>query len=192
MIDPFAQFDAWLEEARRTKSITEPTAMCLATATPDGKPSSRMVLLKGHDEHGFVFYTNLESRKSNEIKTNPHAALCFYWMALNKQVRIEGAIEPVSDAEADEYFQSRPLMSKIGAWASLQSQPQKVAGEFRNRIEEFTKKFISGQVPRPAFWSGWRVVPQAIEFWRQGDFRLHERELFTRAGNDWNVEKLYP
>ena len=192
MTDPTAQFNAWLDEAKRHKAITEPTAMCLATATPGGRPSARMVLLKSADDRGFVFYTNLESRKSAEIKANPHAALCFYWMALGKQVRVEGSIAPVSAEEADAYFQSRPLMSKIGAWASRQSQPESTPGEFAARIKEFTQKFISGEVPRPPFWSGWRVVPHAIEFWQQGDFRLHRRELFTREGEGWSVRKLYP
>lgn len=194
--NPITKFSEWLEEAKKNPSITEPTAMSLATATKDGAPSLRMVLLKGLDERGFVFYTNLDSRKSIEIKQNPQAAACFYWMSLERQVRIEGKIEAVADKEADAYFATRPRDSQIGAWASRQSQilPERnvLLQEISNRLAEFE----GGAVPRPPFWSGWRIIPEMIEFWQQGDFRLHEREVFTRSknagSNDWEIAFLYP
>ena len=187
---PIEQFADWLEQAKAEKSIKEPTAMTLATATTVGKPSARIVLLKNHDERGFVFYTNLESRKSEEIKANPYAALCFHWMPLEKQVRVEGRIEPVSVEEADAYFASRPRESRIGAWASKQSRTLPHRGALM--LAEYTAKFLGREVPRPPFWSGWRVVPDRIEFWQQSAFRLHDREVFTRVGQGWDVEKLYP
>lgn len=192
MMEPIKRFSEWLALAKSTPAITEPTAMTLATTTPAGRPSARVVLLKAHDERGFVFYTNLESRKSEEIKSNPYVALCFYWMALDKQIRIEGKIEPVSAAEADAYFASRYRESRIGAWSSQQSRPLASREELLQAIEENTKKFAGGDVPRPPFWSGWRVVPDVIEFWQQIDFRLHDRNVFTRSGDTWTTQKLYP
>lgn len=194
--NPIEQFSEWLEEAKKNPAIIEPTAMSLATATKDAVPSVRMVLLKVLDERGFSFYTNLGSRKSRELKENPQAAACFYWMPLERQVRIEGKIEAVSDNEADAYFATRPRDSQIGAWASNQSQilPERnvLLQEISNRLAEFE----GGPVPRPRFWSGWRIVPEKIEFWQQGDFRLHEREVFTRnknlSGNNWEIAFLYP
>jgi pyridoxamine 5'-phosphate oxidase len=191
-MNPIPQFIEWLELAKATKAITEPTAMALATATADSAPSVRMVLLKSVDDRGFVFYTNLESRKSGEIKQNPKVALCFYWMALERQVRVEGAIQPVSDEEADVYFASRPRDSQIGAWSSQQSRELAGKGDLAIAIAKNTAKFIGRTVPRPPFWSGWRVVPQRIEFWQQGAFRIHDREVFTRSGDDWKITKLYP
>jgi pyridoxamine 5'-phosphate oxidase len=191
-VDPIARFAQWLEAARRHAGIIEPTAMCLATADAKGKPSARIVLLKDFDERGFVFYTNLESRKSEELKANPQAALCFHWMPLMRQVRIEGNVEPVSDAEADAYFASRPRESQIGAWASRQSRPMDDRETLAQTVAQYDKQFAGKNVPRPPFWSGWRVIPESIEFWQQGEFRLHERELFTRQGKGWKVITLYP
>ncbi len=190
--NPIKKFSAWLEEAKKQPSIAEPTAMALATATRGGIPSVRIVLLKGLDERGFVFYTNLESRKSAELKENPNAALCFYWMELNRQVRIEGKIEQVSAAQADAYFATRARDSQIGAWSSKQSQLLPERADLLQAISDNMAKFDGKKVPRPPFWSGWRVVPEKIEFWQQGDFRLHERELFTRSKNGWETYSLYP
>jgi pyridoxamine 5'-phosphate oxidase len=194
--NPIEQFSEWLEEAKKEASITEPTAMSLATATKDGSPSLRIVLLKGLDERGFVFYTNLKSRKSAELNQNPQAAACFYWMPLEKQVRIEGKIEAVNDKEADVYFATRPRNSQIGAWASKQSQILPDRNVLLQEISAKNAEFESRPVPRPPFWSGWRIIPERIEFWQQGHFRLHEREIFTRSknlsGNNWEIAFLYP
>ncbi len=194
--NPIKQFSHWLDEAKKNPNIIEPTAMSLATCTKDGTPSVRMVLLKGLDERGFVFYTNLNSRKSVEIKQNPKAAGCFYWMPMERQIRVEGKIEAVSDAEADKYFATRARDSQIGAWVSQQSQilPERV--ELLQNIANKMAEYEGTSVPRPPFWSGWRIIPNRIEFWQQGDFRLHEREVFTRNGNnksnDWEISLLYP
>ncbi len=190
--DPIKQFSQWLEEAKKNKSITEPTAVSLATATKEGIPSARMVLLKGLDHRGFVFYTNLTSRKSDELKQNPNAALCFYWMQLERQVRVEGKIERVSDGEADAYFAARPRDSQIGAWASKQSQILEDRNDLLQDVSSIMARFDGVKVPRPPFWSGWRVVPVRIEFWQQGNFRLHEREVFVRNGDNWAISSLYP
>ncbi len=191
-MSPITQFEAWLSDAKACKAITEPTAMSLATVGAGGKPSARIVLLKAIDERGFVFYTNLESRKSNEIKSNPNAALCFYWMPLDRQVRIEGRVEPVSKEEADAYFASRARESCIGAWASQQSRPLSSRNVLVKAVASFTAKFAGKDVPRPDFWSGWRLVPEMIEFWQQGEARLHEREVYTRDGKGWEITRLYP
>jgi len=190
--DPIAQFQEWLEEARKCSAIAEPTAMTLATADAGGKPSARMVLLKEVTEKGFVFYTNLESHKGRDIQLNPKAALCFYWGPLNKQVRVEGVCEKVSDAEADAYFVTRPRDSQIGAWASHQSRPLSSHAALMQEVALTGVKFLNKDVPRPPHWSGWRVVPGLIEFWQHGAFRLHDREVFTRTGDGWTVQKLYP
>ncbi|MDE3016222.1 MAG: pyridoxamine 5'-phosphate oxidase [Pseudomonadota bacterium] len=192
MVDPITQFSHWLEEARRHNGIIEPTAACLATADLDGKPSARMVLVKSMGGDGFSFYTNLGSRKSRDLRQNPQASLCFYWMPLRKQVRIEGGIEPVSPAEADAYFATRPRDSRIGAWASRQSEPLSSPAALQQAVAARLAEFDGEDVPRPEFWSGWRVVPEAIEFWQQGEFRLHERELYTRKGQGWEMVRLYP
>lgn len=189
--EPIEKFQAWLEDAGKA-NIKEPTAMCLATTTPEGIPSARMVLLKEADERGFTFYTNLESRKGSELAANPRAALCFYWAALDRQVRVEGKAEPVSEEEADGYFASRALKSRIGAWASRQSRPMAGKRELMKRVAEFTAKFAVGDVPRPPHWSGFRIVPERIEFWQQGAFRLHDRKVYTREGDGWQTEVLYP
>ena len=189
--DPIAEFKKWFAEAEAAESVN-PNAMMLATCTVDGRPSARMVLLKDVSDQGFTFYTNLESRKGTELADNPLAALCFYWKALARQVSIEGPVEAVDDAEADEYFASRSRMSRIGAWASKQSQPMPGRFELEKRVAEFTAKFHVGVVPRPNFWSGFRIVPKTIEFWQEHQFRLHQRVLYTRAGDGWKMETLYP
>jgi len=191
--DPIARFEAWMAEAAASEP-NDPNAMCLATATPDGRPSARMVLLKGVDARGFVFYTNLESRKGAELSANPYAALCFHWKTLTRSVRIEGRVEPVSAEEADAYFASRPRGSRIGAWASKQSRPLESRLALEKRVAEFGLKFAVGEIPRPPFWSGFRLVPVRIEFWRDMPFRLHERLVFLREGPDapWRTEMLYP
>jgi pyridoxamine 5'-phosphate oxidase len=189
--DPIEKFSQWLEEAKNT-GMKEPTAMTVATATPAGKPSARILLLKGVDKRGFVFYSNRESRKGGELAANQQVALCFYWMPLGKQVRVEGSVAPVSAEEADAYFASRHRDSRIGAWASKQSRPLASREELVHRIEEYTKKFEGKDVPRPEYWIGWRLVPERIEFWAERPYRLHDREVYARKGNNWQVSKLYP
>ena len=189
--EPFDLFSAWMKEAA-AKEVNDPEAMNLATVDDRGRPSSRMVLLKAVDARGFVFYTNLESRKGRELSGNPFVALNFHWKSLRRQVRIEGPVEPVSDEEADEYFASRARGSQIGAWASQQSRPLESRFALEKRVAEFAAKFGLGKVPRPAHWSGFRVLPLRIEFWTDKPFRLHERAVYTRAGEAWTVEKLYP
>ena len=191
MTDPDALFAEWLAEAEKTEP-NDPNAMCLATATPDGRPSARMVLLKGRDARGFVFYTNLESRKGSELAANPEAALCFHWKTLQRSVRVEGRVERVSDAEADAYYASRPRGSRIGAWASRQSRPLEGRWALEKAVAEYTLKFGVGDIPRPPHWSGFRVLPRRIEFWRDMPFRLHERRVFHRDGEGWREELLYP
>ncbi|HEX8695149.1 MAG TPA: pyridoxamine 5'-phosphate oxidase [Longimicrobium sp.] len=194
LAEPFRRFGELLERAV-AGGLPEPTAMALATATAEGRPSVRMVLLKGHDERGFVFYTNLESRKARELRENPYAALCFHWVAMGVQVRVEGRVEPVSDAEADAYYASRPRGSRIGAWASKQSAPLAEYADLVRRVEELEARYGEGEIPRPPFWSGFRLVPGRIEFWFGRPSRLHERELYTLADGDpprWTKELLYP
>lgn len=189
--DLIARFRQWLAEAEQ-REINDPNAMSLATATFNGYPSVRMVLLKEVDARGFVFYTNLESRKGKELRLNARAALCFHWKTLRRQVRVEGVTEPVNATEADVYFASRPRLSQIGAWASQQSQPLKDFLELGYRVAEITARHALGSVPRPSHWSGFRVVPEVIEFWRDRPFRLHERLLCRRQSSDWHTEFLYP
>lgn len=172
--------------------LPETTAVTLATATRDGHPSARVVLLKGFDEHGFVFYTNLGSRKAEELKANPLAALCFYWPSIHHQVRIEGRVEQVSDQDADAYFATRPRGSQIGAWASFQSSTLENRRELEARFQEYEKKFAGQEVARPPFWSGFRLLPELIEFWKGRENRLHERTLYIRQKNGWKVSLLYP
>jgi pyridoxamine 5'-phosphate oxidase len=189
-VEPLAPFRRWLDEAWQGEANAH--AMILATTMPDGRPSARAVLLKGLDERGFVFYTNLESRKSQELFANPHAALCFLWKSLDRQVRVEGVVELVDDAEADAYFTTRPRDSQIGAWASDQSRPLARRADLERRIDEFSRRFGEGDVPRPPFWSGFRLVAQRIEFWQEQPFRLHDRLLFLREGTEWRRERLFP
>jgi len=193
--EPFRRFGEQLQRAI-DGGVGEPTAMTLATTTADGRPSARMVLLKGYDERGFVFYTNLESRKSREIAANPHAALCFFWQPLEVQVRVEGRVEPVSAEEADAYYASRPRGSRIGAWASEQSRPLPSYETLVARVAELEARYgDAGDIPRPPFWSGWRVVPHRIELWFGRPSRLHEREVYTRVDGDpprWTKDLLYP
>jgi pyridoxamine 5'-phosphate oxidase len=189
-VEPFAVFERWLDEA--WKGEPNAHAMTLATATPEGRPSARLVLLKGLDRRGFVFYTNLESRKSEELFANPHAALCFLWKSLNRQVRVEGPVEQVGDDEADAYFASRPRDSQIGAWASDQSRTLERRGLLERRVEEFSRRFGEDKVPRPEYWSGFRVVPQRVEYWQERPSRLHDRLLFIREGEGWRRERLFP
>lgn len=190
---PFEQVNAWLAEATESEP-NDPTAMALATATPDGVPSVRMVLLKGCDADGLVFYTNLESRKGGELAANPNAALLFHWKTLRRQIRVEGAVEPVTEAEADAYFASRPRASRIGAWASQQSREMEGRFEFEGAIAKYTAKFGAGDVPRPEYWSGFRLKPRYFEFWRDRKFRLHERITyrFDETAQDWRLAELYP
>jgi pyridoxamine 5'-phosphate oxidase len=189
--DPFALFDAWYAEARGSEP-NDSNAMALATVARDGRPSLRMVLLKGHGPDGFVFYTNRESRKAGELDSNRHAALLFHWKSLRRQVRIEGPVSPVSDAESDAYFASRSRDSQLGAWASDQSRPLADRATFEARYEEARKRFAGGQVPRPPHWGGYRVSPERIEFWLDREHRLHERRLFTRTADGWAQGLLYP
>ncbi|MEK9828991.1 MAG: pyridoxamine 5'-phosphate oxidase [Rhodospirillales bacterium] len=189
--NPHTLFEEWLSEAEANE-INDPTAMAVATADSEGQPSVRMVLLKGHDERGFVFYTNLGSRKSSEITENPNVALLFHWKSLRRQVRVEGPLSQVTDAEADAYFASRARLSRIGAWASDQSQPLESRAVLEARVAEVEKRFEGQDPPRPKDWSGFRVQPRRIEFWQDGAFRLHDRIVYHFEDGLWRTQRLFP
>ncbi len=189
--DPITRFIEWFEKAKQSEPDL-PNAVSLATVGTDGQPSLRMVLLKDVDHRGFVFYTNLESRKGGELAVNPRAALLFHWKSLKRQVRIEGPTEAVSDAEADAYFATRDRGAQLGAWASDQSRAMAGRFDLEKRVAKFTAQFGVGPVQRPPFWSGFRIVPQRMEFWSEGKFRLHDREQFIRDGTGWRIERLFP
>ena len=190
--DPLSLFDAWFAEAKASE-INDPEAVAVATVDADGQPSVRMVLLKGHDSDGFVFYTNQQSRKGEALSANPRAALLFHWKSLRRQVRIEGPVTPVTDAEADAYFASRSRDSQLGAWASDQSRPLPSRAHFLKRVAEAGIKFGVSAVTRPPHWSGYRVRPERIELWQDKPFRLHERRLFiTDGAGGWTENLLYP
>jgi len=189
--EPFAPFARWFALAAQSEPLAE--TMTLATANRDGVPSLRAVLLKGADQRGFVFYTNLESRKAGELFGNPHAALCFHWKSLERQVRIEGTVAPVSEGEADAYFASRQRDSQIGAWASDQSRPLESRAALEQRFADFAQRYAEQTVvPRPPTWSGFRVIPRRIEFWQERPFRLHDRVVFVRDGGTWRKQRLFP
>ena len=189
--DPIELFEAWFDHAG-SNGIAMPEAVALATATPDGRPSVRMVLLKGVDAGGFVFFTNYGSRKAAELDANPRAALCFHWTELERQVRVNGSVTRISPAESDSYFQSRPRGSRLGAWASKQSTPLAAREELEARVREVEERFGDGHVPLPPFWGGYRLEPDTIEFWQGHEDRLHDRLVYHRAGSSWRTERLYP
>ncbi len=191
-IDPFARFEEWFADASASEPDV-PEAMALATADASGMPDVRMVLLKARGpSEGFVFYTNTESAKGGELAANPRAALVFHWKSLGRQVRVRGRVERVSDAQADAYFDSRDRGSRIGAWASKQSRPLESRFALEKAVAAYAARYAIGKVPRPDYWTGFRVIPEAIEFWQHRDHRLHERRLFTRDGEGWAVQYLYP
>lgn len=190
--DPYKTFANWLEKSK-TMEINDPHAMNLATAGKDGRPSNRMVLLNGIDDRGFVFYTNAGSRKGQDIAENPFAALCFHWKTMRKQVRVEGRVEMVSEAEADAYYNSRPRQSRIGAWASQQSRALPDYQNLKDAVAKYEKEFDGREdIPRPEYWKGFRVVPDRIEFWIDGEFRLHHRYIFTPVENGWAMHMINP
>jgi pyridoxamine 5'-phosphate oxidase len=191
MDDPIALFSAWLAEAEASEP-NDPNAMALATADAGGRPSLRMVLLKGHDARGFVFYTNRESRKAAHLAANPHVALLLHWKSLRRQVRVEGAVSLASDAESNAYFASRSRVSQLGAWASDQSRPLDSRETFEARFAEVERRFAGGEVPRPPHWGGYRVAPERIEFWEDRPGRLHHRRLFVQQEDGWSEGLLYP
>lgn len=189
--DPIVLFNDWFQQASKTE-LNDPNAMSLATVGADGKPSVRIVLLKSITDGNFLFFTNTESRKGHDLQANKYTALCFHWKSLHCQVRIEGDVEPVSDMEADAYFATRPVGSQIGAWASKQSHLLKDRSELEEALATYSLKFGDDYIPRPPHWSGFRIIPQEIEFWEEQPFRLHNRLVYTRNGSSWLTKKLYP
>lgn len=189
---PFDQFQAWMAEAEKAEP-KDPNAMIVATATPDGRPSARAILLKGVDDRGFVFYTNKESRKADELAANANVFLLFYWKSLGRQIRIEGTVEHVTDAEADAYYASRPRISRLGAWASQQSRPLPARSVLEERLVEAEQRYPDEDIPRPGYWSGYRVIPVLFEFWQDMPYRLHDRTVYRRAADGtWEQSKLFP
>ena len=190
--NPIELFKKWFSKAEESE-INDPNAVAVATSNKDNQPNVRMVLLKGLSEKGFVFYTNFNSKKGNELKENKKASMCFHWKSIRRQVRVLGKLEKVSDNEANNYFESRPYKNKIGAWASIQSKILKSRDEFLNKIKDYEKKYPNNDaVPRPEHWSGWRLVPSEIEFWLDGEGRIHERLIYKKLDNKWNKNLLYP
>lgn len=189
--DPFVQFDRWFQAATRAQAL-DPNAMSIATVAADGQPSSRTVLLKYYDQHGFVFYTNLGSRKAREIDANPKVALLFFWPEIHRQVKIRGTAERVAAAESLAYFARRPRESQLGAWVSEQSRPISSRALLEQKFAEMKQKFAAGEVPLPSFWGGYRVVPSVIEFWQGQESRLHDRFTYTRMAQGWAIERLAP
>lgn len=189
--DPLALFYNWFADAEHSEPV-DPNAMSLATADVNGRPSVRMVLLKGMDDHGFVFYTNRESRKGTDLAANPNAAICFYWKSLGRQVRAEGPVELVDEEEADAYYASRGRGSRLGAWASQQSRPLDRRATLVDKVKVLEKKYPGNDIPRPPHWGGYRLKPARIEFWHEGKDRLHTRIVYTRDGTGWKREMLYP
>lgn len=190
--DPFARFREWMAEAEASEP-NDPNAMIVATATPDGRPSARAILLKGVDARGFVFYTNKESRKAGELTANPRVFLLFHWKSLRRQIRIEGVVEDVTDAEADAYYASRPRISRLGAWASRQSRPLDQRTTLERRLAQYEAQYPDESIPRPPYWSGYRVLPDLFEFWQDMPFRLHDRSVYTRQDDGgWQISKLFP
>lgn len=190
--DPYAVFRDWFTEAERTEP-SDPNAMCLATCTPEGRPSARIVLMKAVDERGFVFFTNRESRKGSELAANPLAALCFHWKTLSRQVRIEGRVSPAADTESDSYYATRGRGSRLGAWASRQSRPLESRTALARAVQEQDKRFAGlDDIPRPPHWGGYRLTPDYFEFWHDGAHRLHTRLTYRRDGDGWTRQMLYP
>lgn len=189
--DPILRFGEWFAEAKKSEPNLH-NAVALATADAAGRPSVRMVLLKDFDQHGFVFYTNFESRKGGELAVNSHAALLFHWKSLKRQVRIEGPAEPVTDEEADAYFATRDRGAQVGAWASAQSRVMEGRMDLEKRVAQYGAKFGLGKVPRPPYWSGYRIAPDAMEFWTERRFRLHERERYLKENDGWRIDRLFP
>ncbi len=189
--DPYSAFETWFAEAKRLE-LNDPNAMTLATATKRGRPSARIVLLKGVDREGFVFYSNTQSRKGEELAANAFAALLFHWKTLGRQIRVEGKVEPVSAQEADAYFETRPRVSRLGAWASDQSRPLAGRDDLYARLDEAEARFEGADIPRPPHWSGYRVRPDRFEFWQEMPFRLHDRTIYTSGADGWELTKLYP
>ena len=190
--NPYSLFKIWMKDAEKSE-INDPNALSVATVDSAGQPDNRMVLLKGLTENGFIFYTNLESKKGKDLKANPKASMCFHWKSLQRQVRIQGSVTLVDNQTADEYYTSRAYESRIGAWASTQSEVMQTRDEFEKKVEEFKKKYPDpNNVPRPSYWSGWLLSPYKIEFWRDVKNRLHQRLCYSKIGNTWNQEILYP